>query len=169
MSTFNETYTSFPLLPEDSTAPSFAHASLETAFVALTRVQEQLAEYKYKGESATTHGAIRADLVAVCGSLEKLFARAEKTACFEAERAQMERIVAAVWRDFDDAAQPDCVVGSNSGWMQAFRWSGAYMAWTTLFVVGFARSWKMGDRAVPDETNSWTDRRASTPSRGFCR
>lgn len=173
MNTFNETYTSFPLLPEDPTAPSFSHASIESLFIALTSVQEHLAEYKCKckSQSATPkqHGVIRADLVAVCESLEKLLAGAEKTASFEAEFAQLERIVSAVWRDFDDAAQPGSGVGNSSGWMQAFRWSGAYMAWTTLFVVGFARSWRMGDRAVPEEANSWTDRRASTPSRGFCR
>lgn len=147
---------------------SFSDPSIESLFVTLTAVQERLMEYKNNlSGTPKQHGAIRADLMAVCESLVKLFAEAEKTESFEVEFAQFERIVSTAWRDFDGAAQP-CSV-DNSGWMQAFRWSGAYMAWTTLFVVGFARSWKLGDRAVPDERNSWTDRRASTPRRGFCR
>lgn len=157
MSTFDEAYTSFPSLPDDPTMTSFSDPSLESLFTTLTGVQEQIAEHKNSPSGTPKqHDAIKADLVAVCKSLMELFARAEKTERFKVEFAQLEWIVSTVWRDFDDAERPCCV--DNSAWI---RWPGTHTAWTTLlFLVGFARSWKLVDRTLPDEHNSLTDRRA---------
>lgn len=149
--------------------PSFSDPSIESLFIALTAAKKRLAEYANSpSKTPTQYNAIEADLAAVCQSLVKLFEKAEKTETFKIEFAQLERSISTAWEDFDDGGRP--CSGDSFGWMQTFRWSRTYTAWTALlFLVDLARSWIPGDRAVPVEGNSWTGRRASIAGRGLCR
>lgn len=149
--------------------PSFSDPSIESLFVALTAVKKRHTEYTNNpSKPPAQYKAIETDLADVRQSLVKLFEKAEKTEIFKIEFAKLERFISTAWEDFDDGERP--CSGDSFGWMQVFRWSGTYTAWTVLlFLVGLARSWILGDRAAPVEGNYWTGRRASIAGRGLCR